>query len=119
MKRLKSYFRSLKLIETEEKKIAKDLKNEARDYTLLKSFFLFFPFYLIISNLLFMFINAFYLLILAINILLMLHIFFYQYTYYKYLNLNKYKLSLFKTIIYGLILSIIVWIISYIVGGFL
>lgn len=119
MKRLKSYFRSLKLIETEEKKTPKELKNEARDYALLKSFLIFFPFYLIIGNLLFMFIGAFYLLIFVINLLFFLHIFFYQYAYYKYLNLKNYKLPLFKTIIYGLILSVIVWVISYIVGGFL
>jgi len=119
MKLLKRYFRSLKVIENDEKNLTKELKADAKDHSLLKSFLIFLPGYLIIINLLFMFISLFYVLIFTANILIFLNIYLYHYTYYKYINLPKHKLSFVKTIVYGAILSVILWVVANIVGGFL
>lgn len=118
MKRLKNYFRSVKEIEEKEKRIDKEIKRDARDKTAIKSFVVFLPVYLIIINL-FIFIEHFLVLMLILNIFIIAHIYLYQYTFYGYLELNKHRVSIIKTIIYGLTMTIIVWILAYITGGFL
>lgn len=119
MKRLVNYFRSLKALEVKVKKLDKDLIDEAKSSVALKSFLTFLPIYLILFNLLIMFIGKFYVLIFILNVFIFLNIYFYQYNYYKYLMLNKHLLSSFKTVLYGIILTIIIWVIAYIIGGFL
>jgi len=118
MKLLKNYWNSLRLIEEQEKTIDKELKKEAKDKTFFKTFLIVLPLYLIVSNM-FIFIRYFYVLVAIINIIIILNIFLYQFTYFSYLKLNKYRLTVFKTIVYGLIMSVIVWLIAYFVGGFL
>lgn len=119
MKLLKHYFQSLKVIENDEKSLTKELKADAKDHSLLKSLLIVLPGYLIIINLLFMFVTLFYVLIFTANVLIFLNIYLYQYTYYKYINLPRHKLSFIKTIVYGAVLSVILWVFASIVGGFL
>lgn len=118
MKQLKNYLRSLKNLKDEEKSLDKGLRSEARENTFLKMAIIFIPLYLIILNL-FIFIRYFYLLMLIANILIILNVFLYQYTYYKYLKFANQKLTIIKTLIYGLILTIIIWITALIVGRLL
>lgn len=119
MKLLKNYLNNIKELKRSEKSLNKEMKNEAREKSFLKALLVFLPFYLITMNLLFMFINHFYLLFGFLNILIFLNIYYYQYKYYSYLNLNKYHMSIVKTLFYGLILSIIVWVIAYVIGRFI
>jgi len=119
MKRLKNYFRSLELIKVEEKKISKEVRNAAKDSTALKTFFLFLPIYLIIGNIMFMFLHLFNLLVLVINLFVFFNVYFYQYMYYKTIELKGMRVIILKTIIYGLIINAILWVIAYIVGGFI
>lgn len=119
MKHLKNYFRSLELIKVEEKKISKEVRNAAKDSTALKTFFLFLPIYLIIGNIMFMFLNLFNLLVLVINLIVFFNVYFYQYMYYKTIELKGMRVIILKTIIYGLIINAILWVIAYIVGGFI
>lgn len=119
MKRLKNYFRSLELIKVEEKKISKEVRNAAKDSTALKTVFLFLPIYLIIGNIMFMFLHLFNLLVLVINLFVFFNVYFYQYMYYKTIELKGMRVIILKTIIYGLIINAILWVIAYIVGGFI
>lgn len=119
VKRFKNYLASLKALEVKEKQIDKELKNEAKEEVILKTFILFLPVYLILINLMFIFAGSFYLLVFILNVIVFLNIYYYQYSYYKYLELNRHKLTIIKALIYGLILTIFLWLIAYVVGRFL
>ena len=118
MKRLKNYFQSYKEVKLLEKSIFKNTRSEAREKALLKVFLIFLPFFLIVSNS-FVFISIFKWLMLSLNILIVLSVYVYQYFYYSYLKINKQVVSIFKTIVYGIIITTIVWLLGYFIGGYL
>lgn len=118
MKLLKNYLNSYKEVKEAEKLTLKEIRSEAKDKALLKIFLIVLPFFLICVNL-FVFVSLFKWLMLSINILVILSIYFYQYFYYSYLKIHKQIISLSKAVFYGVIITIIVWILAYFIGGYL